>query len=172
MGFNAKGLTVFHKPWFANTPVNAVKASINIGSTDNGKVTIHVDLVGTEGNSYTITVKDDGANDCAMSATISGKDIVVILGKTVAALAPTKNTATLISAALDLLLGINAVKTGTGADSISVAIAKTSFTGGLYATPCNASSAIIYLGTTIYYTDKPASKFTEDAWYSCVATKI
>lgn len=172
MGFNTNGLTVFHKPWFVGTPVNAVKGSINIGSGENGIVTIYSDLVGTEGNSYTITVSDAGANDCDMSASISGTDITVVLGKTVAALEPTKNTAILIAAAIDALAGVNAVHSGTGADSIGAAVAKTNFTGGKYATPCNASGALIVLEGTIYYTDKPCDKWTQDAWYSCVATVI
>lgn len=162
----------FFKPWFAGTPVNAVKGSINIGEGENGIVTIKSDLVGTEGNSYTITVSDAGANGCDMSATISGTDITVVLGKTVAALEPTKNTAILIATAIDALDGVNAVHTGTGADSITAAVEKTSFTGGKYATPCNTSKALIILDGTWYTTSKPCDKWTEDAWYSATPTVI
>jgi len=48
---------VFNKKWFATaTPVNAVASSQTIGSGTNGVVTTTVDVVGTEGNDFTIEV--------------------------------------------------------------------------------------------------------------------
>ena len=164
--------TFFEKKWFADTnPLAGVKASINIGAGENGIITIHSDLVGTEGNDFTITVSDAGANDCDMSATISGTDITVVLGKTVAALEPTKNTCVLIAAALNALAGVNAVYSGTGADSIAAASVKSNFTGGIYATPV-ATSCIIVLSETWYIAEKPCDKWTENAWYSATPTLL
>lgn len=164
--------TQFYKKWFDGTPVNAKKASTSIGTGDNGTITITSDLVGTEGNSYSITVLTTGTSGCDMSASISGTDITVTLGKTTTVLEPTKNTAILIAAAINALAGVSAVKSGTGADSITAGVTKTSFTGGQYATPCNASSALIVISSVIYYTDKPCTKWTQDAWYSTVSTLI
>jgi hypothetical protein len=105
-------------------------ASINFGSGDNGRVIISADTAGVAGNDFTITVSDAGANDCEMSAALVGNDITVILGKTVAALEPVKNTATLIAAAITALAGVSAVASGTGVDSIGAAVVQTNFTGG------------------------------------------
>lgn len=172
MGFNTKGLTIFHKPWFSGDPQNAKKASKSIGGGDDGTVTITSDLVGTEGNSYSITISTTGASGCDMSASISGKDITLVLGKTSTNLEATKNTAKLIAAAIDTLDGVSAVASGTGADSIIAGATKANFTGGQYATPCNASSAVIVVSDTIYFTDKPCTKYTEDAWYSISPTLL
>lgn len=173
MGFNTNGLTVFYKPWFAGTPVNSVKGSLNIGAGANGIVTTKSDSVGTEGNSYTIQVVAGIGNNINLSAVLTGTDILVTLGTDGGgALLATKNTAILVASAIDALAGVNSVHTGTGADSIVAAIAKTNFTGGKYATPCNTSAALIVLDGTIYYTDKPCDKWTQDAWYSCIATLL
>ena len=167
----SQNFTEFYKPWFSGTPVNAVKASINIGAGADGIITMHSDFVGTEGNDFTITVSDAGANDCNMSATISGKDITVILGKTVAALEPTKNTAILVGAAINALESVNAVYSGTGATSLAIAIAKNNFTGGIYATPAK-TQGFIQISGTWYIAIKPISKWEEAGWYSAVPTVI
>jgi hypothetical protein len=106
-----------------------------------------------------------------MSATKVGNDITVVLGKTVAALAPTKNTAILIATAIDDLEGVNAIYSGTGADSISVAAVKTNFSGGLYATPA-MTQGFIQIDGKWYISMKPVDKFTTDGWYSCTPTVI
>lgn len=158
--------TQMFKKWFStNTPLPGVKGSINIGAGADGVITIYSDLVGTEGNDFTITVSSTGANDCAMSASISGTDITVVLGKTVAALEPTKNTAILIATAIDALEGVNAVHSGTGATAIGAGIAKTNFTGGQYATPVNCACFIIISGVW-YIADAPVSKWTLGGWTS------
>ena len=165
-------MTQFFKKWFSEaTPQNARKGSINIGAGVNGVITMYSDLVGTEGNSITITVSDAGANDCNMSAIISGTDITVVLGKTVAALEPTKNTAILIATAINNLAGVNAIHSGTGADSIVAAIAKANFTGGQYATPAKTSGYIV-ISDVWYIATKPIDKFTTDGWYSATPTVI
>jgi hypothetical protein len=158
--------TQMFKKWFSTaTPLAGVKASINIGAGADGIVTTKSDLVGTEGNSYTITVSSSGANDCAMSASISGTDITVVLGKTVAALEPTKNTAILIATAIDALEGVNAIHSGTGATAIGAAIVTTNFTGGQYATPVNCACFIIISGVW-YIADVPVTKWTLGGWTS------
>lgn len=163
--------TEFYRPWFDGTPVNAVKASTTIGSGDNGVVTIKSDLVGTEGNSFTITVSDAGTSGCAMSATINGKDITVVLGKTSSTLDPTKNTATLIATAINALDGVSATKSGTGADSIVTAVAKKNLAGGKYATPAR-TQGFIQIDGVWYIAVKPVDKWTTDGWYSATPTVI
>jgi hypothetical protein len=111
----------------------AVAATATIGSGDNGTVTITADTAGVAGNLYTVTVSGDGASDCALSATLVGTDITVVLGKTGAALEPTKNTATLVAAAVGALTGVTAAASGTGASSLTAAEDQKNFTGGVNA---------------------------------------
>jgi hypothetical protein len=108
----------------------SVASSINVGSGTNGVVTIVADVAGEDGDDYSITVLTNGANGCAMSAALVGTDITVTLGKTVADLEPTKNTATLIAAAITALDGVTATASGTGATAIGTGVSKTNFTGG------------------------------------------
>ena len=58
---------------------------------------------------------------------------------------------------------------GTGVASF---MESTNFAGGQYATPCNASKAAIVIDDTLYVTDKPVNKWTEDGWYSAALTKL
>lgn len=163
----SQSYTQFYRKWFSSaTPVTGVKGSINIGAGDNGKVIMNHVLVGTEGNAYTIQVAAGVGNNIALSATLTGKDILVTLGTGGAgALDNAKNTAILIAAAINALDGVTAVHTGTGADSITQAVAKTNFTGGRYATPVNCSCFIIIAGVW-YIADAPVTKFTLGGWKS------
>ena len=164
--------TQMYRPWFAGTPVNAVKGSINIGSGDNGKVIINYDFVGTEGNLFTVQVVEGVGNNIALSAILTGKDILITLGTDGAgALAAAKNTALLIAGAVNALENITAVETGTGADSIAVAIVKTSFTGGKLATP-SATPCFIILAGVLYFCDEPVSKWDMAGWKSATPTVI
>jgi len=86
------------------------------------------------------------------------------------------STANDILAAVEDIDGIDEVLTvelagvlGTGVVSY---MEETNFGGGQYATPCNASAALIVIDDTIYFTNKPCTKYTEDAWYSCSETLL
>lgn len=143
--------------WFAEeTPVNAVKASKAIGAGEDGVVTITADNYGTEGNDFTIeVVVAEGAN-ANMTASITGKDIVVTLGTGADAgvVANAKNTAKLIATAIDTLAGVTAVKSGTGATAFTEAIEKASLAGGLYATETPQGCWMV-IGEYIYLTPVP-----------------
>jgi hypothetical protein len=114
-------------PWPPNVSATAV-----IGSGANGVITITVDSEGTEGNDYTVEVKLAATISAAMSAVLVGTTITVTLGTDGAGVAdPTKNTALLITAAINLLTGLSATVSGTGVTVIPVT-AETEFTGGSY----------------------------------------
>lgn len=112
------------------TPKNAKAASQTIGSGANGTVTVTAATKGAAGNDLDIIVSDAGADDCAMTATITAGVITVELGKTGAVLEATKNSATLVAAAISLLSEVNAVASGTGDDPLTVAQASQDLEGG------------------------------------------
>ena len=111
-------------------PTNAKAAAQTIGAGQDGEVTVTAAVKGAAGNDLAIIVSDAGADDCEMTASIAAGVITVTLGKTAAALEPTKNTATLVAAAIDLLAEVTAVASGTGNDPLVAAEAKKDFTGG------------------------------------------
>jgi hypothetical protein len=111
-------------------PVNAKAASQTIGGGGDGTVTVTAAAKGPAGNDLDIIVSDAGADDCEMTASIAAGVITVTLGKTAAALEPTKNTATLVAAAINLLTEVTAVVSGTGNDSLVAAEASQDFVGG------------------------------------------
>lgn len=111
-------------------PVNAKAASQTIGGGGDGTVTVTAAVKGAAGNDLDIIVSDAGADDCDMTASIAAGVITVTLGKTAAALEPTKNTATLVAAAIDSLTEVTAVASGTGGDSLVAAEASQDFVGG------------------------------------------
>jgi len=111
-------------------PTNAKAAAQTIGDGADGKVTVTAAVKGAAGNDLDIIVSDAGADDCAMTASIAAGVITVTLGKTGAILDPTKNTASLVAAAIDLLAEVTAAASGTGNDPLVAAEAKKDFTGG------------------------------------------
>jgi len=111
-------------------PTNAKAAAQTIGDGSDGKVTVTAAVKGAAGNDLDIIVSDAGADDCAMTASIAAGVITVTLGKTGAILDPTKNTASLVAAAIDSLTEVTAVASGTGGDSLVAAEASQDFVGG------------------------------------------
>lgn len=111
---------------------NAISATADIGAGDNGVVTTTVDTAGTDGNNYTIEVVEGVGNNVPLSAAIVGKAVTVTLG-TDGAGDPddTKNTATLVTAAIEALANVSASASGTGATPLTAAEGPTSFTGGI-----------------------------------------
>jgi len=162
-----------NKTWFSETtPQNAAKASAEIGSGEDGTVSLEYDFVGTTGNSYTITVAEGDGNDVDLSAVLSGTDITVTLGTDeVGDLDATKNTATLVAAAIDALENITATASGEGTTALDAAEAEQDFTGGQYATECGTPSFIIISGT-IYVCEEPVSKYEESGWKSGSLTLV
>ena len=116
-------------------PTNAKAAAQTIGAGQNGEVTVTAAVKGAAGNDLDIIVSDAGADDCAMTADIAAGVITVTLGKTAAALDPTKNTANLVAAAINLLTEVTAAASGTGNDSLVAAEATRDFVGGQDGTP-------------------------------------
>lgn len=109
----------------------AQAASATIGSGANGTVTITVDAAGSAGNLYTVTAAVAVGNSQALAAAIVGTAITVTLGTDSGGLADaTKNTATLITAAVDALAGVAATASGNGTGTILVASGPTTFAGG------------------------------------------
>lgn len=86
------------------------------------------------------------------------------------------STAAEILEAVEDINGIDKVLTvelvGASGAGVVPFMEPTNFTGGQYATPCNASKAAIVIDDTIYITDKPVNKWTEDGWYSATLTKL
>jgi hypothetical protein len=110
---------------------SATSATSAIGAGANGVVTTTVTATGEDGNLYTIEVVEGVGNNLALAAALDGYDITVTLG-TDGSGDPddTKNTATLIAAAIDALAGVTAAASGSGVTPISAAVAQQSFHGG------------------------------------------
>lgn len=108
----------------------AQAATGSIGSGANGVVTATVDAAGAAGNLFTIRSVLGVGNDVALSAAINSGAITVTLGTDGAGVADdTKNTATLVAAAVDALAGVTAAASGSGATPVPVTSAVT-FSGG------------------------------------------
>lgn len=108
----------------------AQAATGSIGSGANGVVTATVDAAGAPGNLFTMrSVLGVGA-DVALSAAISTGAITVTLGTDSGSLADdTKNSASLVAAAVEALAGVSAAASGSGATPVPVTSAVT-FSGG------------------------------------------
>jgi hypothetical protein len=116
----------------AAAATTAASATNSIGSGGNGVVTTTVTATGSAGNSYTMHVVAGVGNDVALSAALSGTAITVTLGTdSGGALDASKNTATLVAAAIDALANVTAVASGSGATAISAVSGPTAFTGGV-----------------------------------------
>jgi hypothetical protein len=108
----------------------AVGGSAIIGSGANGTVTVTDDVVGDSAKTIEVVVAP-GAS-AALGAAITGDAITVTLGTTAVAGTPdpTKNTATLVAAAVHALAGVTAVASGTGITPLTNAEPPKGFAGG------------------------------------------
>jgi len=109
-------------------------ATVQIGAGANGVVTVTNATAGTAGNLWDISVVAGTGASQPMSAIVSGayarKRIVVTLGTDSNGDADaTKNTATLIAAAIHALADFTATASGTGASTVATQAAE-AFTGG------------------------------------------
>jgi len=109
-------------------------AAVTIGTGENGEVEITRDDEGPQGNLWDVVVIDPGTVSGALSATTSFANarprLVITLG-TDSETDPddTKNTATLVAAAVNAIAGFAATASGTGEDAIPET-AVTAFEGG------------------------------------------
>lgn len=115
---------VYHEDHISN-------ATAAIGSGGNGTVTITADgdLVGSDGNGYTVAVTVPSGTS-SLDVSLSGNELTVALDVTAGVPNAGANTATLVAAAIDALDDFSAVASGTGADPLSSAEGPTQFTGG------------------------------------------
>lgn len=96
-------------------------ATAEIGAGENGIVTVTIDAGGTHGHEYSIEVRTNINPSKELAATLAEKKILVTLGTDADALPDNaKNTATLVSAAIDALDGISAAASGSGADPLTL----------------------------------------------------
>jgi hypothetical protein len=101
-----------------------VRASINIvGLAATGSMTVTADVFGPTGNGYTVSfVSPAPTHNVALSAAIVSGAVTVTLGTDNAGvLDATKNTVTLVTAAVDALVGVSAVVVDSGADTFGTA---------------------------------------------------
>lgn len=106
-------------------------AYATLGSGDNGTVKVLADVAVELATPWTITVATTAGLSQPLSAVLVDQAITVTLGTTGAGLLDaTKNTATLVAAAVTALAGVTAYASGTGATALGAAQASQSFGGG------------------------------------------
>lgn len=124
--------------WFDTLPAKLTigwptraAATATIGAGANGVVSIAVEAAGEAGNDYSVEVVSGAPSlNVAMEADLVGDVLTVTLGTDgTGALAPAKNTALLVAAAIDALDEFSATASGTGATVMPVTAEK-DFTGG------------------------------------------
>ena len=80
MGYTLDGLTIFHKKWFADVPVNAKKASLSTNFlTPDSNLKFESVTPGLTGNDLTVTYADPGKANSALSAELADNNLVIYL---------------------------------------------------------------------------------------------
>lgn len=121
-----------------------------IGAGENGVVTTTVDAVGVAGDSYTIEVVEGVGADVDLSVDLTATAITVTLGTdSESALDATKNTATLVAAAISTLTGVTATASGDGSTAIGAAEGPTSFSGGADVAPDDAKNTATLIAAAV-----------------------
>lgn len=106
------------KKWFTETtPTNANKASTTIGAGTDGVVTVEYDVLGTEGNDYTIAVNAALTAPRDLSAVLTGTDLIIYL----ATEGNAKASAT-IGSGTDGAVEIEVDAAGTGGNAYTVEV--------------------------------------------------
>jgi len=100
----------------SNSAVAAVVTFGTPGGAD-GQVTVTASTAGRAGEDYNI--KQNVASDDTLAASIDGNNITLNLANTTGS----KNTATLVAAAIDALTGVGAAASGTGTTEFTIAAA-------------------------------------------------
>lgn len=120
----------FRADSLASKRTTARAATATIGSGANGVVTATATTAGAAANTNTIRAVAGVGNNVALSAAVSNGVITVTLGTDGGGvLDDTKNTATLVAAAVDGVTGYDATASGSGATVVPVTSAQ-SFSGG------------------------------------------
>jgi len=172
-------LIVFHKPWFSGTPQNAKKSSAVLSFSG---VPVVAEVVVINGITYEFV---------AAAEDVTGTNIAIVLGATLTAdnaltvletainandidVTAVKNTTTDTLTVTTKTVGTenNLIEVSTDATNATWGVDVTTLSGGQYATPCNASSAIIVASGTVYISDHPVTKYTENGWYSSAQTLL
>jgi hypothetical protein len=107
-------------------------ATSPIGSGTDGVVTITADgaNAGSAGNSFIASVQVP-AGSSALSASVSGNELIINLAVSGGVPINVENSATLVAAAVAALGGFSAVASGTGTGIFAIAIDPTPFSGGI-----------------------------------------
>lgn len=136
--------------WFTEaTPKNYKDASTTIGAGANGVITVY--SLNDISIANSIEVVAGVGNSVALSVAFANKTLTVTLGTTSGGLVDaTKNTAILITSAIDALTMFSATFSGTGETAIGTAVTKKVFTVGQLGTPCNTVGATLLNGSTYY----------------------
>lgn len=146
--------------WFsADNPENPKGATADIGTGDNGTVTITVDKVGTEGNDYTVKVVEGDGADVDMSAELTDKDLVVTLGTgSDESLDDNKNTAELVAGEIDGMDAFSAKYSGDGSGALDSPESEKDFTGGQFGTSCPQKNTMVEDDDYYYLCTKEGNK--------------
>lgn len=122
MGFRADNLR--------SKRTTARAATATIGSGADGTVTVTATTAGVAANTNTVRAVAGVGNNVALSAAVNSGVVTVTLGTDGGGtLDDSKNTATLVAAAIDGVTGYDAAASGTGATVIPVTSAQ-AFSGG------------------------------------------
>lgn len=143
-------------------------ATVDIGSGENGTVTITRSDAGPEGNLFDVIVVDGDGEDLPLSAIVSGSfartRLVITLGTDVSGDPDdTKNTATLVAAAVDALDGFDAVASGTGATAVEAQALAPFEEGGDNAENITTVAEALALFNTILTTANITAALDDDA---------
>ncbi len=141
--------------------VNAAAAQISSDSADNlGKLDLAADFTGTAGNDLTVVITNPGPNDCALVCSMGGTGnnvLTIALGRTGASTDSTKNTITLIAAAINAIVTnkkITATGSGTQSRKITQTATSAPFTSGADSsnTAITATALVAQLNDEITWT--------------------
>lgn len=169
--FNVRPIS---QKWFSDvTPVNYISGlTTTIGSGDNGTIAI----VDNTAEALSIKVVVAGTANASLSAAFASDVITVTLGTDAGSAADdTKNTATLIAAAINGITDATwtATASGTGATAISAAITEKALTAyETDGTPCPETGICLYNSATgTYYVCIGANNTTKNNnWRSFTLT--
>ncbi len=156
----------------SNTTTDTVVITAKAGGT--GANTIAVATTETNASfGGGIVALSGGLNTCtdANAALCVANVINSNVSEVVTATVGTNGTSVVIASKVVGTEGNNIAISTTCANG-SLSDNATKLSGGQYAIPCNASTALIIINNTIYFTVKPCDRFTENAWYSCSTTAL
>lgn len=125
----ALALTFEHQLHYAD-----LNATADIGTGDDGTVTVTIDEPGPDGEAYSIAVAlgtyDDEPIPLSAALDDDTKKITVTLATDAEGGIDAENTATLVAAAISALPGITAEASGEGTDAVAVTVSDVQFDNG------------------------------------------